>query len=85
MEKIRAKLVGIYNLAFDTEKEAEAFEERNLELITGHMKTLAEELDICPESCLVMCWIIGLNCKATTAMQDFMRQMLNIHNLIAIY
>lgn len=52
MKKIKAKLVGVHNLAFDTEKEAEAFEERNLELITEHMKALAEELDVAPRKLL---------------------------------
>lgn len=52
MKKIKAKLVGVHNFAFDTEKEAEAFEKRHLELITDHMKALAEELDVAPRKLL---------------------------------
>lgn len=52
MRKIRVRLVRIHNLAFDTEEEAEAFEEKNLELITEHMKALAEKLDIVPQKLL---------------------------------
>ena len=52
MKKIKARLAGIHNLAFDTEEDAEMFEENNLELITEHMKTLAGELDIAPRKLL---------------------------------
>lgn len=52
MKKIKASLIGIHNCAFDTEKEADAFEERNLELITEHIKTLSEELDVMPRKLL---------------------------------
>ena len=52
MRKIEAKLVGSYNLAFDTEEEAKIFEEENLELITEHMWTLAKELDVAPKKLL---------------------------------
>ena len=52
MRKIEAKLVGIYDLAFDTEEEAKIFEEENLELITDHMRMLAKELDVAPKKLL---------------------------------
>ena len=52
MRKIGAKLVGIYDLAFDTEEEAKIFEEENFELITDHMRMLAKELDVAPKKLL---------------------------------
>lgn len=52
MEKLKARLIGIHNFSFNTEEEAEEFEERNLELITEHMKTLAGELDVAPRKLL---------------------------------
>lgn len=52
MEKIKAKLVGINNLAFDNEEEARVFEKENLELITEHMKMLAKKLNVVPQKLL---------------------------------
>jgi len=52
MKKVNAELVGIHNLVFDTEGEAELFEEENLGMITAHMKALAEALDIPPRKLL---------------------------------
>lgn len=52
MKKIKAKLVGICDLAFDTEEESKRFEEKNLSLITEHMQMLAEELDVAPRKLL---------------------------------
>lgn len=52
MKKLNAKLVGIHNLVFDCEKDAETFEANNLNMITEHMKTLAVELDIPPQKLL---------------------------------
>lgn len=46
MKKVNARLAGIQNLAFDTEAEAELFEEENLYMITDHIKALAEALHI---------------------------------------
>ena len=52
MKKLNAKLVGIHNLVFDCEKDAETFEANNFNMITEHMKTLAVELDIPPQKLL---------------------------------
>jgi RimJ/RimL family protein N-acetyltransferase len=52
MKKLNAELVGIHNLAFDCEEDAETFEARNLNMITEHMRTLAGKLDVSPQKLL---------------------------------
>ncbi|RKI68138.1 N-acetyltransferase [bacterium 1xD42-67] len=52
MKKLNAELVGIHNLAFDCEEDAETFAANNLNMITEHMKTLAGELDVPPQKLL---------------------------------
>lgn len=52
MEKLGAELVGIHNLAFDSEEEAKEFENENMELITEHMTALAYELNVPPKKLL---------------------------------
>lgn len=52
MKKVKARLSGIHNLAFNNNQDAEAFEQNNLELITAHMKTLAKDLRVAPKRLL---------------------------------
>lgn len=52
MEKLGAELVGIHNLAFDSEEEAKEFEDENMELITEHMTALANKSNIPPKKLL---------------------------------
>lgn len=52
MKKAGAELTGLHNFAFDSEEEAEQFEESHLDLITEHMRTLAARLGVEPRRLL---------------------------------